>query len=568
MDVRLGLDEAKKPSHDLASMMRLGQAANMYARTMVKKGGTQIENNLLEENRFFLLHNAVNNARSDFNIEAQNKRLSFLAKIHSLHDKKLLTMMDQDKINLTLDHYALLTYFESSVKGSIKYSLGNCDELAFLALYYITENTTDVRAEKFFISGGQHTFLVINRKYGSDPNDPSTWGDAIICDPWSLENQVYKATEYKEKLKNFWFNPGTNQNMSEPFDHNKHQLTPEPFHTDNLHQIKQDILSILKIDLQEKALPIINTLTLYINLLENESDRLNQLYSNREKSSILQKKIKQIDSMINAIPDQIKNMDYDTIINEEACINKLMDDAILAMKFNSSELATLNKPNPNKEYSVIQFFSEQPDHKLKEITEAVNQSIQKTWPTKSNKLKKPNHIFELIDILYNHLPEKDCLAYALKHITHMDVIHPNNLELIVDILPKKDQVNFIFQSKNKITNPKIWSDFIDRQMVIQINKKNHEVILALLKAGFDPNTILSNGLTPLGTAIVSGHSETVGLLLKNGASLNQPVADDGTLPQQILNQQPRSVIQKTSEIFKQHSPTSDKSPSRSPKRFV
>jgi len=50
------------------------------------------------------------------------------------------------------------------------------------------------------MENGDHTFLVIGRLSGSDPNDPKTWGeDAWICD----STKVYRAQDYQEGLKFF-----------------------------------------------------------------------------------------------------------------------------------------------------------------------------------------------------------------------------------------------------------------------------------------------------------------------------------------------------------------------------
>lgn len=47
---------------------------------------------------------------------------------------------------------------------------------------------------------GNHVFLVIGRKPGSNLQDPASWGDdAYICD--SLERTVYKAKDYQDRLK-------------------------------------------------------------------------------------------------------------------------------------------------------------------------------------------------------------------------------------------------------------------------------------------------------------------------------------------------------------------------------
>ncbi len=50
-----------------------------------------------------------------------------------------------------------------------------------------------------------HTLLVVNR-LGNNLNDPTTWGDAYIVDPWCKEGVVFHAknyNEYKAIIKDF-----------------------------------------------------------------------------------------------------------------------------------------------------------------------------------------------------------------------------------------------------------------------------------------------------------------------------------------------------------------------------
>jgi hypothetical protein len=88
-----------------------------------------------------------------------------------------------------------------------KYSLGNCEEFAMLALDYIVMHNSklalenQVFAELCRVKNGDHIVLVIGRSRYSKETDVRTWGDAYICDPWS--NEIYKAIDYREKLKDY-----------------------------------------------------------------------------------------------------------------------------------------------------------------------------------------------------------------------------------------------------------------------------------------------------------------------------------------------------------------------------
>jgi hypothetical protein len=68
--------------------------------------------------------------------------------------------------------------------------LGNCvEKSAVLANFFLNLGDSftqyGVKAEIFTIENGDHSFVVLGRKPGSDPNDYTTWGeDAVICDPW------------------------------------------------------------------------------------------------------------------------------------------------------------------------------------------------------------------------------------------------------------------------------------------------------------------------------------------------------------------------------------------------
>jgi hypothetical protein len=49
------------------------------------------------------------------------------------------------------------------------------------------------------IQGYDHSFLVVAPPEGAKYNDPSTWTDAIICDPWAKD--TYPASDLTAKMK-------------------------------------------------------------------------------------------------------------------------------------------------------------------------------------------------------------------------------------------------------------------------------------------------------------------------------------------------------------------------------
>lgn len=83
-----------------------------------------------------------------------------------------------------------------------KYNVGNCGEMACVGLKYAIDHSKNRRVEIFQIDNGDHWFLVIGRKNGTDPADYEHWGeDAIVCDPWS--SSCYSASQIENFLIDF-----------------------------------------------------------------------------------------------------------------------------------------------------------------------------------------------------------------------------------------------------------------------------------------------------------------------------------------------------------------------------
>lgn len=182
----------------------LALLAKSYAQTWVHEGQTQLINN---------------------SYDAEKKKALYSA----LHDIRVL-MDKEPEICLAVD--AGLLGFEQRIKYVQKFSLGNCAELAYLALDYMMHHAPYVYAEAYTILGGDHEFLVIGRNFDSDPCDPFTWGDdAYICDPWA--DKVYPSIRYLSELKNFYchapdYEVENAMNCLEDFDQDKHELIPIP----------------------------------------------------------------------------------------------------------------------------------------------------------------------------------------------------------------------------------------------------------------------------------------------------------------------------------------------------
>jgi hypothetical protein len=132
-------------------------AAKEYAQKYIRKSYTQLENNNLPEINQLALHTSILDIR--------------------------------DEINGVIDFDSLS--YEKEIEIIQKYSLGNCREMARLALYYVLIHHPNIFAQICYIEDGDHVFLIV----GEDETK------AFICDPWS--NEIYYFSEWRDKLKNY-----------------------------------------------------------------------------------------------------------------------------------------------------------------------------------------------------------------------------------------------------------------------------------------------------------------------------------------------------------------------------
>lgn len=90
-----------------------------------------------------------------------------------------------------------------------KYQVGNCSEQSYLVAKFLRKHNMSCEIISFIHH--DHVFVVLYRDPQSDLDDPSTWGEqAIICDP--LNNLIFSASEYREKLKGHSYNEITSRN--------------------------------------------------------------------------------------------------------------------------------------------------------------------------------------------------------------------------------------------------------------------------------------------------------------------------------------------------------------------
>lgn len=225
----------------------IANKAKDYSRKYIIKGSTQITNNTYDALRRNALSDGVLSVRrfysndSKFSLELNNK----------------------------------LKEFYRTIELCKKFSIGNCYELALMALDYVIQEAPGINAEVFRIEGGDHRFLVVGRKKDSNPSEPNTWGDAYICDPWA--NKVYPAKEYSDQLKSYYCKDvikdgeWTYQNCEQDFDPTFHRLMPVANENTNYIRKVQSIEHIGKINrlFEEKAKSILVAIDkLNNNLLE------------------------------------------------------------------------------------------------------------------------------------------------------------------------------------------------------------------------------------------------------------------------------------------------------------
>lgn len=104
--------------------------------------------------------------------------------------------------------FTLAEKIESIAKNAVKFGIGNCYELACLALVLLGEHHCDdlsdttsmnnILVEMFKTQEGDHAFLVIGRDRQSQFNDINSWGtEVLILDPWMGE-----VVDVSEQLQN------------------------------------------------------------------------------------------------------------------------------------------------------------------------------------------------------------------------------------------------------------------------------------------------------------------------------------------------------------------------------
>lgn len=316
-------EQKTKAAFSVKEVLNIAEDAIDYARDQILKGATQLENNDLPiEYQHYLAYGM------DENIGTRG-------------------YVKQELMKNGLEQNNLIRYYESYIKVSSKFSLGNCHELSLQALDYIINNNIDIHAEVFEISNGDHVFLVLNRDPHSDSANPMTWGDnAVICDPWA--NKHYPATKYLSELESYSREDDKNSALAKEL-----VIIPGSY---NIRYLKKDrSVDNLKRYFLERCDTIEQLVEYCIKKLENENALLGE--SDRSKVSAIMDKISKLkvaktliaSSKESVITDHFDN-DYRKanavlIKNLSNLCQKIAD----SLKLSPEELSNLNTRLPFQE---------------------------------------------------------------------------------------------------------------------------------------------------------------------------------------------------------------------------
>lgn len=254
-----------------------------------------------------------------------------------------------------------LQFLNEHIKLIKKYLVGNCNDMAFLALEFMVNHYPSIRAEIFHIFNGDHSFLVVGRDKHSEESEPETWGEsAFICDPWA--NKTYPAKKYLEKLKNFKRNPNASEKEAfklEPFNPDRHVLASSPSCEGWLDSCKLlennngDVrFSRLIQSYKTKMIKICNI----FRKMGSDLDCLIENFKNKKlpKYNVLKNRINKIDEALVQIEGEIfsdKGIligDRDSYGEVHYFLTKKLNNNYLKLKkaseFSESELSVLKKP--------------------------------------------------------------------------------------------------------------------------------------------------------------------------------------------------------------------------------
>lgn len=324
-----------------------------YAREYIREGTTQI----------------INNTYELINLHSLARALSELRRLPN----------EVNEFSLEFDE--VIRQFYNTINNCKKYSIGNCHELALMALEYVALYAPHVEAEIYCISGGDHVFLVVGRDPLSNPFCPETWGDkAYICDPWS--NKVYLASEYLTEMKNFYRKEGVN--FTEDFNHTKHRL--KPMSMQNTAYVRrsssEDNLEKISELFKYKSQIILSAVEVLENDLAKISSRLKDKYGDKNaKYEIIFNKTVKLQALIAEIKSDLTSMDLsqdnycDFRINLEQKLSNQARTFVETSRTNKQDTKTLYSYSNEKSLgSLFMRFFKIPPETVRNTNEAIEKA--------------------------------------------------------------------------------------------------------------------------------------------------------------------------------------------------
>lgn len=106
-----------------------------------------------------------------------------------------LSPLDDPDINLTDSQRNLL---KRAILAQ-NFRKGNCGDLSRLLCKYLWENFPQLeKIEYISCEDFDHAFVMVNRM--GDIEDPNTWGNAWVIDPWYKSGEIFKASKLKTEI--------------------------------------------------------------------------------------------------------------------------------------------------------------------------------------------------------------------------------------------------------------------------------------------------------------------------------------------------------------------------------
>ncbi|KTD39483.1 hypothetical protein Lmor_0134 [Legionella moravica] len=363
-------------SQSSISSEQAAQLSSDYARSNILLGSTQLINN----SYLAIQKSSLNKALLDL------RRLCRESRLYDLEIDKTIKR------------------FYQTIDLCKKFSLGNCYELAIMALDYVVHFLPEIEAEVYCIVGGDHALLVLGKEKNSHPNKPETWGtNAYICDPWA--NEIYPASQYKARLKNFYrtkdSQSGTYINHVQNFDPLRHSLSPmKDLNTQHLRQTQSEVhLKKLVKFFEEKSTYILNAMNYLKRRLEAIVNRLLDKYGkDNDKTVVISNIMKQLRQSVNVIRGNInKNYNLDDYTNLRDTLEHSLKQNVSAyaqaVRISQNDSDALNRYHNQNAFStsLLQFFKIPPAtvrstrHALQTTTNEVHRILNDdrvTWSIK------------------------------------------------------------------------------------------------------------------------------------------------------------------------------------------